>query len=76
MQARQHAGYDTTLGSVVKTLTFRKAKAPTAEQLAARLNVAETKLIESVLIMLGENVSSFIRAGLGAKWAWHRYVHR
>eukprot|EP00281_Chroomonas_sp_CCMP1168_P024499 CAMPEP_0206228148 /NCGR_PEP_ID=MMETSP0047_2-20121206/9015_1 /ASSEMBLY_ACC=CAM_ASM_000192 /TAXON_ID=195065 /ORGANISM="Chroomonas mesostigmatica_cf, Strain CCMP1168" /LENGTH=494 /DNA_ID=CAMNT_0053651373 /DNA_START=226 /DNA_END=1706 /DNA_ORIENTATION=- len=71
--ARQHAGYDSALGSIAKMVTFRKAKLPTPEQLSARLNVAETKLIESVLVMLGENVSSLIKAGLGAKWAWHRY---
>ena len=44
-----------------------------AAQLSSRLNVAETKLIESVLICLGENVSSLVQGGLGAKWAWHRY---
>jgi len=71
--AKKHAGYDTTLGSLAKLVTFRKSKPLTQEQLSARLNVAETKLIDSVLVCLGENVSSLVQGGLGAKWAWHRY---
>uniref|UniRef100_A0A7S0VZX4 Tetratricopeptide repeat protein 39B n=1 Tax=Hemiselmis tepida TaxID=464990 RepID=A0A7S0VZX4_9CRYP len=71
--AKKHAGYDSTLGSLAKMVSFRKAKPLTQEQLSSRLNVAETKLIDSVLVCLGENVSSLVQGGLGAKWAWHRY---
>ena len=67
-------GFDSALVSLAKTLRVYKGSPITSDQLLARICAAEIKLVDSLLIMLGENVTSLIRGGLQAKWAWHRYL--
>lgn len=58
------------LKRMAKFMIGMKRKQVDSESLAARVIVAESKLLSSVMLMLNEKLTSFIKAGLRLRNAW------
>jgi len=71
--ASKFAGGDGMMKGAAKKVLFMKGKKPSEEQLSNRLIVSESRLVASMLCMLDETISGFVKGGLGIRRSYKGY---